>query len=173
MPRVRFLGEQNGPAEQSLKDRLAELFKRDRSVLTAYLAHVDVCGQTSVALCLMTQFGPDRSLIEKIGVVFKTTFNAEVHLDIMFPNASQEAELKQVCRPFFVAVPPPVSPRCCREALVENPRLEAASRGNRINAFFKETVGPALQHLLLNGTRTRRNPGCSETAPRCLRSDAE
>jgi len=106
VPRVRFLGEQNGPAEQSLKDRLAELFKRDRSVLTAYLAHVDVCGQTSVALCLMTQFGPDRSLIEKIGVVFKTTFNAEVHLDIMFPNASQEAELKQVCRPSFVAAPP-------------------------------------------------------------------
>lgn len=37
------------------------------------------------------------------------------------------------------------------EALVKNPELEAAFRGDRIDAFFKETVGqdPALQHLEL------------------------
>lgn len=119
VPRVQFVGEQDGPAEQSLKDRLSELFKRDRSVLTAYLARVDVVEQTSVALCLMTQFGPDRGLAEKIGAIFRTIFNAEVHLDIMFPNAAQEAELKQVCRPFFVAAPvgePTPSPGKTEEA---------------------------------------------------------
>ncbi len=103
VPRVQFLGEQDGPAEQSLKGRLAEFFTRDRSVLKAYLARVDVGGQTSVALCLKTQFGPDRGLAEKIGAIFKTIFNAEVHLDIMFATAAQEVELSQVCQPFFVA----------------------------------------------------------------------
>jgi uncharacterized membrane protein len=101
VPRVQFLGEQDGPTEQLLKDRLSEFFKRDRSVLMAYLVRVDFGGQTSVALCLKTQFGPDRGLAEKIGAIFKTIFNAQVHLDIMFPTASQEAELCKVCRPFF------------------------------------------------------------------------
>ncbi len=45
MPRVQFLGEQDGPTEQLLKDRLSEFFKRDRSVLVAYLARVEVGGQ--------------------------------------------------------------------------------------------------------------------------------
>jgi hypothetical protein len=67
------------------------------------LARVDIGGQTSVALCLKTQFGPDRGLAEKIGSIFKMIFNAEVHLDIMFPSAAQEAELVKVCKPFFVS----------------------------------------------------------------------
>jgi hypothetical protein len=45
VPRVQFLGEQDGPTEQLLKDRLSEFFKRDRSVLVAYLARVEVGGQ--------------------------------------------------------------------------------------------------------------------------------
>jgi type III secretion system (T3SS) SseB-like protein len=105
VPKVRFLGPQDGPAEQLLKDRLSEFFKRDRSVLAAYLARVDIGGQTSVALCLKTEFGPDRGRAEKVGAIFKTIFNAEVHLDIMFPNVTQQAELGQVCKPFFEAVP--------------------------------------------------------------------
>ena len=102
VPKIAFLGEQDGPTEQQLKDRLCEFFKRDRSVHAAYLARVDVGGQTSVALCLKTQFGPDRGLAEKIGAIFKTIFNAQVHLDIMFPSATQEAELTKVCKPFFL-----------------------------------------------------------------------
>lgn len=104
MPSVQFLGEQDGPTEQLLKARLSEFFKRDRSVLVAYLARVEVGGQTSVALCLKTQFGPDRGLAEKVGAIFKTIFNAQVHLDIMFPTVAQETELVKVCRPFFSIV---------------------------------------------------------------------
>lgn len=103
VPQVQFLSEQDGPAEQLLKVRLAEFFQKDRSVHAAYLARVDIGGQTSVALCLKTQFGPDRGLAEKIGAIFKTIFNAQVHLDIMFPSANQETELTKVCKPFFLA----------------------------------------------------------------------
>jgi hypothetical protein len=86
-----------------LKDRLVEFFKKDRSVLAAFLARVDIGGTTTVALCLKTQFGPDRGMAEKIGAIFKTIFNAQVHLDIMFPNAVQELGLAKVCKPFFVS----------------------------------------------------------------------
>jgi hypothetical protein len=71
-------------------------------VYAAYLARVDVGGQTSVVLCLKTQFGPDRGMAEKIGSIFKTIFNAQVHLDIMFLSVIDEAELTKVCKPFFL-----------------------------------------------------------------------
>jgi len=46
VPQVQFLSEQDGPAEQLLKVRLAEFFQKDRSVHAAYLARVDIGGQT-------------------------------------------------------------------------------------------------------------------------------
>jgi hypothetical protein len=103
VPRVDFLGEQDGAVERELKTRLSAFFKRDRSVYTAYLARVGVVGQASVALCLKSQFGPDRGLAEKVGSIFRTIFNAQTHLDIIFLSEAQETELAKVCRPFFLA----------------------------------------------------------------------
>jgi hypothetical protein len=62
---------------------------------------VNIENQSGVALCLKTQFGPDRGLAEKIRAVFKTIFNAHEHLDIMFLSSRQEAEVALVCKPFF------------------------------------------------------------------------
>jgi len=103
VPKLRFLGEQDGPSECELKERLVEFFRRDRSVQAAYLARVTYGdeAEANVALCLRTQFGPDRGLAEKVGTIFKTLFNAQVHLDIIFPSAAQQSELTQVCKPFF------------------------------------------------------------------------
>lgn len=101
VPRVQFLGEQDGPPEQLLKDRLTELFQRDKSVHRAYLAKVSLGQQSGVALCLKTQFGADRGLAEKIGAIFGMVFNAHEHLDIMFLSDEQESELAKVCSPFF------------------------------------------------------------------------
>jgi len=101
VPKVEFIGEQDGPPEQLLKGHLVEFFQRDRSVHKAYLAKVNIGNQAGVALCLVSQFGPDRGLAEKIGAIFKTIFNSHEHLDIMFPNAGQQTELDRVCKPFF------------------------------------------------------------------------
>jgi hypothetical protein len=98
---MKFCGEQNGPPEQMLKDRLAEFFRRDRSVDVAYLARIEVDGKMSVALCLKTRFGPDKGLAEKIGAIFRTIFNAQTYLDIMFLSGAQQVELARVCSPFF------------------------------------------------------------------------
>ncbi len=103
VPIIEFLGEQDGPSEKFLKERLSAFFGRDRSVRAAYLARVDIGGHTTVALCLKTQFGPDHGLAEKIGTIFKTIFDAQTHMDIMFPDAEQEADLVKVCKPFFMS----------------------------------------------------------------------
>lgn len=103
VPEIRFLGVQDGPPEQLLKDRLADFFRRDRSVSRAYLARVDFGEgkEASVVLALRTQFGPDKGMVEKVGTIFGDVFNAKEHLDIMFLTDSQEAQLTKTCKPFF------------------------------------------------------------------------
>jgi hypothetical protein len=100
---IRFLGEQDGPPERLLKDRLADFFRRDGSVSRAYLARVDFGEgkEASVVLALRTQFGPDKGMVEKVGTIFADVFNAKEHLDIMFLTDTQEAELTKACQPFF------------------------------------------------------------------------
>jgi hypothetical protein len=103
IPNLRFVGEQDGPPERILKEQLIDFFKRDQSVKAAYLAKIDN-GDGSpigVALCLRTQFGADKGMVEKIGTIFAFVFNSQQHLDIVFLTEKQEALLAKVCRPFF------------------------------------------------------------------------
>jgi hypothetical protein len=103
VPQPRFVGEQDGPPERELKERLVEFFRRDQSVQIAYLARVVYGDQIAVgvALCLRTQFGPDRGLAEKIGRIFASMFGSHEHLDMVFLTSEQEAALAKTCRPFF------------------------------------------------------------------------
>jgi hypothetical protein len=69
----------------------------------AYLAQV-AYGERSpmaVALCLRSQFGPDRGVAEKIGEIFASMFGGHEHLDIIFLDKEEESELSKVCPPFF------------------------------------------------------------------------
>ena len=103
VPHLRFFGEQDGPPERELKERLAQFFQHDQSVMAAYLATVapDAQVPVNVALCLRTQFGSDPGLAEKVGRIFATMFGPREHLDIIFLDDEQEAELAKVCSPFF------------------------------------------------------------------------
>ena len=105
-PQLHFVGEQDGPPERELKERLADFFRRDQSVKAAYLARVsyDDPSRISVALCLRTQFGPDHGMAEKIGRIFAAMFGSHEHLDIVFPTPEQEAALAKVCASFFSSV---------------------------------------------------------------------
>ena len=105
MREVLFLGEQDGPSERDLKDQLSALFKSASKVESAYLAVVGYEGGSdrSVALCLTGVTDEERPEIAKaVGRVFASIFNAREHLDIMFPNMTQQVRLGEVCRPFFV-----------------------------------------------------------------------
>lgn len=106
--RLRFLGEQDGPAERRLKETLTAFFKRDRSVDAAYLARIDFGNETpaSVALCLRTRFGPDKGMVEKLGKFFADNFAVQEHMDIVFLHDRQECVLARMCNPFFVSPSP-------------------------------------------------------------------
>jgi hypothetical protein len=99
---VRFLGEQDGPPERELKEKLAEFF-RDSTVKSAYLAQVayESGAAPEVALCIRSESGPDESLAKDVGSVFARMFGKGEHMDIVFLDEGQEAELSKVCRAFF------------------------------------------------------------------------
>jgi hypothetical protein len=103
VPKLRFLGEQGGVPERELKDRLVKFFQCDQTILRAYLARVaysDVSPPV-VGLCLHSEFGPDREVVNKIGKIFASMFGSHEHLDIIFLDDKQEYELATVCSPFF------------------------------------------------------------------------
>jgi hypothetical protein len=101
---IQFLGELEGQKEKIFKEKLAEFFTRDRSVKSAYLARIigkDIPATT--ALCLRTQFGADRGMMEKIGKIFAPIFGIDENFNIIFLTDPQESLLAKVCRPFFAS----------------------------------------------------------------------
>ena len=100
--RMCFLGEQDGPAERDLKNKLVELFDRLRMVRTAYLARLTYGddGPVSMALCVRGQPGQNRMFAERVGKIFGLIFGSHEHLDIIWLMPQQETELASVCRPF-------------------------------------------------------------------------
>jgi hypothetical protein len=100
---IRFLGEQDGPPERLLKQRLCAAFVFHQQLECAYLAQVAYPDESGVALCLHCADGEDSQLAEVIGEVFASIFGAHEHLDVLFVSEDQEAALRRVCRPFYAA----------------------------------------------------------------------
>jgi hypothetical protein len=101
---VRFIGEQDGPAECELKARFVELLRGEPSVQRAYLALAEHGDGSSahVTLCLKCSTeNEERSLLPKLAEIFGTMFNSREHLDIRFLGESEEHELCSVCTAFY------------------------------------------------------------------------
>lgn len=103
VPVLTFVGEQDGPPERMLKEKLSELFGGRKSVLKAYLArvHYEDPKSISVCLCLGVTGGPDEPLVEAIHSLFAQHFNRAVYLDIVFLKPKQEDQLAVVCKSFY------------------------------------------------------------------------
>ncbi|THD51038.1 MAG: hypothetical protein E8A46_16715 [Bradyrhizobium sp.] len=103
VPDITFLGEQDGPAEQRLKEALAVLLRLDATVTRAYLARVIYDGSTSgVMLGLLTDDEEESpKLAEQLGKAFAVLFNTEDHLDIVFLSGELDAEISDACPPFY------------------------------------------------------------------------
>ena len=101
--RVEFLGEQSGSVEDLLKRDLILEFATRPDIQRAYLAKVGFQPQneTSVALCVVSTRPEDRSLIMRVGEIFRRRFAQEVAPDILFLTADQEADIARVCAPFY------------------------------------------------------------------------
>ena len=99
---VGFIGEQDGEPERLLKKALITEFRSAAEFKRAYLARVKYADGVHVALCLTA--AEDPALVERIGAVFAGVFGRHEHLDVVFLDPGQEAELQRVCAPFHVAV---------------------------------------------------------------------
>jgi SseB protein C-terminal domain len=101
---LTFVGEQDGPPERMLKERLSELFAGCKNPLKAYLARVryrEARGE-SVCLCLSVSGGEEKPLLEAVHSLFAQQFNRAVHLDILFLNLKREEQVAAVCKPFYL-----------------------------------------------------------------------
>jgi hypothetical protein len=98
---IVFLGEQDGPAEQRLKERLEALFEQNAGVSGAYLARALVDGEATVVLGLQASGVDESELARKIGAVFASIFNARAHLDVVLLSDAQVAAAGRLCRAFY------------------------------------------------------------------------
>ncbi len=98
---VSFLYEQDGPNEGLLKDKLSQLFRQDRSIERAYLVMARLQDNSGVVLGLATRFGPEARIVKNVQSAFASVCNTKEHLDVLFLTAEQEAQLTEVCKPFF------------------------------------------------------------------------
>ncbi len=101
---IRFLYEQNGGPERDLKAILVQLFNGKRDVERAYLARIEYSEGMSytVALCLRTVAGENRTLVQEIGTVFRSLFGQNQHLDVIFLSESLEKQVTAVCEAFYI-----------------------------------------------------------------------
>jgi SseB protein C-terminal domain len=100
---IDFVGEQDGPPERELKEKLTVLFGQLQLVRTAYLALVryDNAGPLHVALCIRGQPGQHRMFAQRVNQVFSAMFGSHEHLDTIWLTPDQEISLRQVCRAFY------------------------------------------------------------------------
>ncbi len=75
---IRFLGEQDGPPERLLKEKLADFFRRDGSVSRAYLAKVDfgtVYKHLAAILVKLLNAASDEPSDDELVKLFPSTFS--------------------------------------------------------------------------------------------------
>jgi hypothetical protein len=83
---IRFWREQDGQRERVLKRQLEVIFRQYVEVRSAYLMLVDYGENThrGVALCLDAGAGENDVLRQKIQTVFRSLFNYNEQMDILF-----------------------------------------------------------------------------------------
>lgn len=99
---LRFVGEQDGPAERRLKEGLRQMFDSKGNVQVAYLSIAEYGDKTrNVVLCLRSRREDEADLVGEVGRIFASIFNSQVHLDVYFIEGARESEIRAVCRPFY------------------------------------------------------------------------
>jgi hypothetical protein len=100
---LRFLAEQDGEVERELKAKWATILTQHSGVTRAYLARTTSGAgpEQNVTLCVCPRSAQAEALVQALARPFREKFGSDQYLDIAFLNASQEAELSQVAKPFF------------------------------------------------------------------------
>jgi|SRR5882672_645900 len=104
-PLLRFIDEQDGPPERDLKALWAGVLSQTPGVTRAFLARA-VAGadaMPNVMLCICPRIHEPHALVQQLAGPFRARFGADQHLDVVFLDAAQEADVAKVAKPFFSA----------------------------------------------------------------------
>jgi len=100
-----YTGEQIGPHERRLKEKLAADFLNERVVDRAYLVHADLGDGSghNVILALVAPNSNHAAIVQQVERAFASIFDTNQHLDMLFldPRHGHEALLRKTCPPFF------------------------------------------------------------------------
>ena len=104
-PSLRFVGEQDGLAERELKALWVGILSQTPGIARAFLARAasGADEEPNVMLCICPRVHEPHTLVQQLAVPFRAAFGADQHLDIVFLNAAQEADVALVAKPFFPA----------------------------------------------------------------------
>jgi len=103
---IKFLGEQEGKAEDQFKVNMSRLFANQPGIFRrAYLARVSygepsIC---SVLLCLRNIESIEHELQRGFKYMFSEICRVGDFYDSIMLNEEQEQELRKVCKPFYEA----------------------------------------------------------------------
>ena len=105
-PQVKFLGEQDGPVERTVRARWLPILSANPQIRRAFLVRASYEGPNDVhvVLALCSNGGPDLNLIEALRVPYAAIFSRDCPVDMVFVSATQESQIERVCPPFYTAV---------------------------------------------------------------------
>lgn len=104
--RIKFLGEQDGSVERTIKAQWIPILSAHSDIRRAFLvrAAYERPDDVHVVLALCSNGGPNSGLVEALRVPYAAIFHRDCPLDMVFANAAQESHIEAVCRPFYTAV---------------------------------------------------------------------
>ena len=106
VPKVTFVGQQDGPVERAVKAQWLPILSAHAEVRRAFLVRAAYEGQSDVhvVLALCSTGRGDLKLVEALRVPYAAIFHRDCPLDMAFVTAAQESEIERVCPPFYTAV---------------------------------------------------------------------
>jgi hypothetical protein len=99
--KVRFLAEEDGLSEQSLKAALCKSFAQDPAIVRAYLVRVEYAPSSNYEVALCLRAPEDVRVVQSVGREFAALFGPDEHLDTVFVDDAQEAKIREVASAFF------------------------------------------------------------------------
>lgn len=101
---LRFLCEQDGPAERQIKSQWMPILEADPRIRRAFLVRAQYADQTEhVILALSSTGGTDAGLMESLRIPYTAIFREDCPLDMAFITDAQQSHIEKVCPPFYTA----------------------------------------------------------------------
>lgn len=100
---IRFHGEQSGDVENKIKELWRNSLNEFKEVEEAYLALTQFSSKKIIhpTLCIYPEISKPKNIIKKLSNDFKSKFNSQEYLDILFLTEKMRNECKSKCNYFY------------------------------------------------------------------------